>query len=193
MQNSWPASVSTREQHTFVCRGAIAPLVALFAVLLGTAAGGTTNDMVSIELRGEIESECRLNDIGTVIELGQLEPTGSHVVTFGVHCNIPFSYSVRSAQGGLRNSIAAETPPPGFTTLVHYSVGILIPTDAGPIADLCDSSQLTQDPPACPFTTSGQGIAIAETGSLTFSWSTDNVLVAGPYTDVVTFDVRPLF
>jgi hypothetical protein len=176
-----------------VCRGAIAPLVALFALLLGTAAAGTTNDIVSIELRGEIEPECRLDDAGSIIALGQLAPIGSHVVNFGIHCNVPFSYSVRSQQGGLRNSVTAEAAPPGFTNLVQYSLSILIPTDAGPISDFCDSGQLSQDPPACPFATSGQGIAIAETGSLTFSWSTDNVLVAGPYTDVVTLDVQPLF
>ena len=151
------------------------------------------DDTVSIEVSVQIQPACLLNNPTYSADLGQIQTAGSQVIGFGIDCNAPFQYSLQSREGGLRNNQNGATVRPGFISLIPYTLRIAIPTDAGGISDVCDSSQLSGSSPSCPFTNSGNGIAIAQTGSMTFSWSTDKILVAGPYSDVVTLTIQPIF
>jgi len=146
-------------------------------------------DNISIELQGEIEPQCRLSNVATHVQLGHITPAGSHAVNFGIHCNAPFRYTIRSQEGGLRHS-GQPLVRVGFTGLIPYALRITIPTDTGGISDLCDSSQLSGDG-ACAFSHSGNGIALAQTAALIFSWSLSQEPIAGSYADVITISVQP--
>ncbi len=146
---------------------------------------------VSIELQGQIKTECRLTAVAPTVDLVQMTKSGTRTVDFGLYCNAPFRYAVRSREGGLRNSGHTIVRAP-FTALIPYVLRVSILTDAGGISDTCGSAQLTGGG-SCAISDSGQGIAIAQTGSLAFSWSVPQELLAGDYADVVTLSLQPIF
>ena len=156
------------------------------------AAPSLAGDAVSIVLQGEVDPECRMSGIASVVDLGQITKTGSRVFNFGIHCNSPFRYTLRSQQGGFRNGDHALIRS-GFTALIPYSVRVSIPTDAGGVLDICDSTQISGTATTCTTSDSGNGIAIEQTGSLTLSWSIAQEPVAGTFADILTFSVQTLF
>lgn len=165
------------------------PVVA-FSLIAGFAASVRAGDAVSIELQGEVPAMCRLTSESATVDLGILANSGSRQISVDVDCNTPFSYVVRSLAGGLKVSDSGA-PPPGFASLIPYLVQLSIPTDAGVASGECESSELIGDNPACTYVSSPTGIAIAQTGTLTLTWATQNELVAGTYSDVLTLTVQP--
>lgn len=145
------------------------------------------DDTVSIELQGEIEPECQLSAIANFLELGEISSVGSKSMSFDISCNAPFSYSLHSQEGGLRN--AATPPSSNFISLLPYLVSVDIPTNTGAIVDQCSSSSIQTTPSGCIHSTSGNGVSINQTGSLTISWSVAEELMAGSYTDTLTINV----
>jgi hypothetical protein len=158
------------------------------SVLCLSANTSNAGDTVSIELLGEIEAECQLTSINANVDLGQISGSGSQNLVFGIHCNAPFSTSLRSREGGLKHAGGISNAP-GFTSLIPYTAQITIPTDAGVIANQCASADLTETLSSCPDLDSGNGIAIEQTGTLMVSWSADDELLAGTYSDVITLNV----
>jgi hypothetical protein len=156
----------------------------LIAVTSTLQAGET----VSIELEGEIEPKCGLDAMADYLELGEIGSVGSKSASFSISCNAPFSYSLHSQEGGLRNT--ATAPSSSFISLLPYLVGVDIPTNTGSIADECMSSSLQSSPSGCAHSTSGNGVSINQTGSLTISWSVPEELMAGSYTDTLTINVE---
>lgn len=147
-------------------------------------------DAVSIELQGEIEPVCRLTSLSTTIDLGDIGNSGSRQIPLGVDCNTPFSYTVQSFAGGLKAS-ALGSSAPGFISLLPYLVEISVPTDAGLVTGQCQSTALTAENPSCTYQGSSTGIAIRQTGILSLTWATQDELIAGTYSDILTLTVRP--
>ncbi len=172
-----------------VLRGYHWPVVA-FSLMAGFAASVRAGDAVSIELQGEVPTMCRLTSPSAAVDLGVLVNSGSRQIPFDVDCNTPFSYGARSLAGGLRVPDLGA-PPPGFASLIPYLLQLSIPTDAGVVTGQCESSELNGDNPACTYESSPTGIAIGQTGTLTLTWATQDELVAGTYTDVLTLTVQP--
>ena len=149
-----------------------------------------SSDLVSIGLEGEIEAECQLDFTNSTANLGQIGASGLKVIPFTLNCNTPFAYHVHSRERGLKHS-GQSTQQPSFADLLPYTLDLRIPTDAGIISERCISGSLGGTVTDCANGASGGGIAINQNGSVTISWSTQSELLAGVYSDVLTFTVRP--
>jgi len=149
-----------------------------------------SSDLVSIGLEGEIEAECQLHLSSATANLGQIGASGSKVIPFTLNCNTPFAYHLHSRERGLKHS-GPSAQQSSFADLLSYTLDLRIPTDAGIVTERCISGSLGGTVTDCANGTSGGGIAINENGSLTISWSTESELLAGVYSDVLTFTVRP--
>ena len=161
-----------------------------FVVGCAAAQPSQSSDLVSIGLEGEIEAECRVNLLAATANLGEIGASGSKVIPFTLNCNTPFAYQVHSRERGLKHS-GLSSQQPWFAGLLPYTLDLRIPTDAGIITERCISGSLGGTPTDCANGASGGGIALNQNGSLTISWSTDSELLAGVYSDVLTFTVRP--
>lgn len=148
-------------------------------------------DTVSIVLEGEVEPECRLSGLASIVDLGQITKIGSRAVNFGIHCNAPFSFTLQSQEGGLRNT-GHTLVRAGFTDRIPYLVRLDIPTDHGAVLNICESTLLTGSG-NCATGVSGSGIAIEQVGTLTFSWSIVQEPVAGIFADVFMFSVQTIY
>jgi hypothetical protein len=147
-------------------------------------------DLVTIEVVGEIDPKCRLNALPVGIELGQISKSGTQLIPFQINCNAPFEYSVRSRDGALKHLDVIEASI-GLVAQIPYKLDVRIPTDEGLILDQCDSSNLSGSSPSCGHGNSGSSTAIDQTASLTLSWNVSAELVAGTYSDVLTLTFRP--
>jgi hypothetical protein len=147
-------------------------------------------DLVTIELVGEIDPKCRLSALPAGIELGQISASGTQTMSFQIDCNTPFEYGISSRDGALKNG---EGPQPGmgFANQIPYMLEIRIPTDEALILEQCDSESLSGATPSCGQGNSGSATAINQTASLMISWAVTSELVAGIYSDIVTLTFRP--
>jgi hypothetical protein len=147
-------------------------------------------DLVTIEVVGEIEPKCRLNAFPAGIELGQFSASGTQFVSFQIDCNTPFEYSIRSRDGAL-TTLGSPVQSMGFVNQIPYMLEARIPTDGDSILDRCGSAGLSGVSPSCGNGNSGNATAIDQTASLIISWAIDAELVAGSYTDVLTLTFGP--
>jgi len=179
---------------------------ALMSALAMMAGGGAAQaaDQVQIAIEGRIEPACGLSGAGGSVDLGDISTAGERRLAFTVNCNAPFAYAVVSANGGLASQAKARVLGGEFTTLKPYSIGASFQTDLGSFGDAArESSTLTAAAAApclatafsasCPFTTSGNGVAINKTGELTLEWDAASTpLLAGSFSDTITLTVRAL-
>lgn len=149
---------------------------------------------VSIEVAGIIEPRCSNTGSAYGIQVRDMATAGSDVIRFAVDCNAPFQYALTSQNGGFKLEGAA----PHSSTLafeVPYRVSVLIPlTGGGAIKDVCESSQIKAGVATCPFTGSGNSVAIGKTGELAVAWqASQRPLAAGTYQDrlTVSLGLRP--
>jgi hypothetical protein len=147
-------------------------------------------DLVTIEVVGEIDPKCRLSALPTGIELGQISASGTRSIPFQIDCNTPFEFSVRSRDGALKNPGTPENSI-GFLNQIPYALEVRIPTDEGLILDQCDSGILSEASPSCGHGNSGFATAIDQTASLIVTWAVSAELVAGTYSDVLTVTFQP--
>ena len=147
-------------------------------------------DEVKITVEGSIVASCAINGMAASANLGNISQAGSLSVPFTIDCNAPFSYALKSANGGLKHQAVAAAPS-GFSVLLPYSVQTVIATNSGAgINQTCTSANVKDGAVTCPFANSGNAVAINQPGSLGLSWSASGQpLVAGSYQDVLTLTV----
>jgi hypothetical protein len=142
-------------------------------------------EVVTVDLQGEIKAECSLTVSSNTFDLGSVSETGVRTIPFRLRCNAPYSYEIRSQNGGLRNA-QVQTLSRGFKALIPYTAITRIPTNTADIADTCFSTDLTP-PVLCKMSDSGDGISIDRDATLSISWQMDDeVPLAGTYRDVIT-------
>jgi hypothetical protein len=175
------------------------PAVSLAALALFGAwsASAFAANQVRLKLEGNILPECSIGSgsggtsamLGLPLELDDITKAGRKDYAFLVNCNAPFSYRLEAQYGALTNT-ALKTAPGGFTAAVPYEVSVRIPTDGAPIQDSCPSESLRSGRVSCPFTNSGNSIAMLSQAQLSLTWrSPHKVLIAGEYVDHLTIRV----
>jgi hypothetical protein len=150
------------------------------------------DDEVSIELTGQIETECRIQHPSQILQLGELQASNFRTLEFELHCNTPFQYLIRSLYGGLKNIAQHTDVSTGFLTLVPYDVQVTIPTDVDDIQDQCSSQQIQANASICQLSNSGEGISLNQTSTITIQWNADQNFTAGTFTDVLTMNLMPI-
>ena len=119
---------------------------------------------------------------------------------FGIDCNTPFLLRVRSDEGGL----ASVGSLAGVAQLADYELAVEVGTDAGrQNLGWCDAATLGPDGAGqCAFSaqaplggwSSGEAVAIRETGSLTLRWEgqreDDSAPRLGAYRDNIIIEVE---
>lgn len=187
VMKSWWRQIVTSSLHPLWLAGcSIVAWTALYPVFRTRA-----EDLVTIEVVGEIDPKCRLSALPTGIELGQISASGTRSIPFQIDCNTPFEFSVRSRDGALKNPGAPENSSIGFSNQIPYMLEVRVPTDEGLILGQCDSASLAVASPSCGHGNSGFATAINQTASLTVTWAVSGELVAGTYSDVLTVTFQP--
>ena len=143
--------------------GGIASLLACGVVSAALAAG-----KVTVRLEGQIEPECAIqggiasgghSSLGMPLELGDISQPGRKEYGFVLNCNAPFSYRLEAQYGALTNT-SASAAPNGFTSAVPYEVAVRIPTNGVTIENRCASATIRAGHVNCPFSNSGNSIAL---------------------------------
>ena len=152
-----------------------------------------------IDLRGEVSARC---EVAPPSGLGRmnLNEAGEARSAFGIDCNTPFLLRVRSDAGGL----ASVGSLAGVAQLADYELAVEVGTDAGrQNLGWCDAATLGPDGAGqCAFSaqaplggwSSGEAVAIRETGSLTLRWEgqreDDSAPRLGAYRDNIIIEVE---
>ena len=147
-----------------------------------------------IDLRGEVRPRCRMTSVPSFSGRLDFNRSGDAQSRFGLDCNAPFLFSVRSGEGGF----AARGMQQGAARLIPYEISVDIDTDSGRNAlGWCRSDQLAdRNDAACVFGasgwSSGDATAINRTGSFSVRWSAQSEGQApalGKYRDTIVVDV----
>lgn len=171
---------------------------ALFAAL--TAALGAASpvsaengpaDSLTLGVTGEVQQRCGFKTPPAAsLSIGDLDRSGSAVLPLVVDCNTGFRVRMTSANG----SLAAQRPSAVFGNRLDYRVRFQVGTDAGPLEAACAASALNHGGCALYGPTAGSGglssgnaIAIEESGALTIDWAAPSeILTAGAWSDTLT-------
>ena len=146
---------------------------------------------VAVKLQGEIVPACAITDSLTsgatlvAMNLPDITKPGRMVYGFTVNCNAPFDYRLEAKYGALTHADGGATSR-GFVKSVPYNVAMHIPTDGAAINDRCSGESIRAGHVGCPFSNSGNGIALASKGNLTLAWAPQGIPLAGKYTDKLT-------
>ncbi len=178
-------------------RNRLALVAAGCAVLAALPWAAPAANRVSVHLEGEVGRECAILGSGAAeggasldanVEVGDITRPGRRDFVFTVHCNTPFEYRLEAEHGALTHKAVREAPG-GFLSAVPYDVTVRIPTDAVTIEDHCTGGSIRAGAVSCPFSNSGDGIAMDTAGRLTVAWKPDGIPVAGEYSDRLTITV----
>lgn len=164
-------------------------LIALAIAVVCGSSRSLSNDVVSIEITGEVDALCSLNSLPG-IDVGELTASGHRAISFQIDCNAPFEYALHSQKGALATAEDVHLGL-GLTTKIPYLVDLRIPTDKGVIDDSCDSATLNSGSPTCGRGNSGEAVAIRQNGVLAISWNVNTQPVAGVYTDTIVLSISP--
>lgn len=177
-------------------------------------AGGPTsiakaepNDTVRVDVTAAVPSRCGFKTAPSgMTSAASIETAQSIPFDFVLDCNAPFAIGVKSANGGL--AFQGTRDESGFAFEKGYRVGLSMQTSAGDVqAEPCQAAQLTATAASadrCGFfaaaagegLSSGEAVAIDQTGRLTVSWtgraSSEPRAAAGSYQDtlIITLGVR---
>lgn len=174
------------------------------AAMMIASPGAWAADEVQITIQGEIEPSCGLTGAQGMMQLGDVSVAGERALAFTVNCNAPFSYALVSEHGGLAASSGTMVVGGEFQVLKPYAVSTRFQTDVGMFGDSAlQSGNLTVAAAApclsvpysssCPFSSSGSGVAINQTGELRLNWTAATTpLIAGSYADIIVLTVRAL-
>ena len=174
-------------------KGGRFPVVGIVLLLSGAALPDRADSQdVTIDLAGEIPPSCQLTGVQTNTNLGPITEHGTASIPFQVRCNTPFTFSVTSQWGALKNGYAMA-PPPGFAAVIPYSIVPRIPTNLGTITGTCASTAVKVGTATCFFPNSGQGVALSGDSSLTLAWQVNEIPLGGIFTDVLTLSVGPVY
>ncbi|MCS6622533.1 hypothetical protein N0B44_06405 [Roseibacterium beibuensis] len=168
---------------------------AALAVALGAAspvlAENGPADSLAFGIIGEVQQRCGFKSApAPSLAIGDLGEAGSAVLPLAVDCNTGFRVRMTSANGSLK----AQRPSSMFGNDLDYQVRFQVGTDAGSLESACAASALRYGGCALYGPTAGSGgvssgdaIAIDETGALTIDWpAPSEVLTAGAWSDTLT-------
>lgn len=186
---------SPRAALTILRRYPAASVAAL--ALLGACSSVLAASRVSVQLEGDIAPECSVGGsaggagatLGLQLKLDDITRPGRKDYPFLLNCNAPFNYRVEAQYGAFTNTGLA-TAPDGLAAAVPYDVTVRIPTDGAPIVDTCPSASLRAGRVSCPFSNSGNSIALLSEAQISLVWrSPANLLAAGEYVDRISIIV----
>ena len=179
-----------RRQRLLIAASLVATAALSAAALAATS--------VTVQLEGEIGRECAIlgggaaskggSSLDTSVDVGDITRPGHKDIAFTVHCNTPFKYRLEAQYGALTHK-NAQAAPRGFLGAVPYDVTVHIPTDGVAIDDHCSGDSIRAGAVRCPFSNSGNGIALGTAGQLTVAWIPDGLPMAGEYSDRLTITV----
>jgi hypothetical protein len=175
--------------------GGCATVLALCGVcsLTALAAG-----KVSVRLEGDVAPECDIAGaaaggtatLGIPLDVGDVSRPGSKAYGFSLNCNAPFTYRLEAQYGALIHAAATGASVPNANTAIAYDVAILIPTDGPPIDDRCSGESIRAGTVSCPFSTSGNSIALGSQARITITWRPPGSMpLAGAYVERLTVTV----
>lgn len=176
----------------------------LAATILGLALSGALAaaafpaNRVTVRLTGDIAPECAIDGgvfadgastLGVPLAAGDITQPGRRDYGFTVNCNTPFTYRLEAQYGALTHA-SGSAAPAGFVAAVPYDVAVHIPTDGTPIDDLCAGETIRTGRVTCPFSNSGDSIALDSAARLTITWQPQGrVPLAGAYVERLTVKV----
>jgi hypothetical protein len=164
------------------------------AAMLALCDAALAGSTVSVRLEGDIAPECSLAagpagpiaTAGLPIDIGDVTRPGSRNYAFALNCNAPFGYRLEAQYGALTNAAAGPVPS-GFTAAVPYDVAVHIPIDGPSIDDRCAGDTIRAGRVSCPFSTSGNNIALGSQAQLTITWMAPGEMpLAGAYVERLT-------
>jgi hypothetical protein len=139
-----------------------------------------------MRLQGDILASCAVDPgPASTLELGDITAPGQRDYGFHLSCNAPFSYEIEAQHGALIHAGGA-TATGGLVAVVPYEIAVHIPTDGASIDDLCAGETIV----TCPFSTSGNNIALGSAARLKITWNPQGrIPLAGSYVERLTIRV----
>jgi hypothetical protein len=195
---SWrPGSVALFAAHDHFVTSECLTFVVIFGASVALSAAGFATTKVAIRLQGDVAPQCAISNsqisgttlgLGVTMALPDITRPGRKEYGFTVNCNAPFDYRLEARYGALTHEGGAAAPD-GFITAVPYEVAMHIPTDRTTIDDRCPGDSIRAGQVRCPFSNSGDGVAMGSEGQLTLAWVPEGIPVAGKYTETLTITV----
>ena len=159
------------------------------AAMLAVSVTALAASKVAVRLEGDIAPECTIAggaSVGVPFDIGDMRRPGRREYAFALNCNTPFSYRLEAEYGALTHA-GQDAAPRGFTAAVPYDVAVHIPTDGASIDDRCTGESIRVGRVTCPFSTSGDSIALGSQAQLTIIWQPpEEMPLAGAYTERLT-------
>jgi hypothetical protein len=153
---------------------------------------------VTVRLEGDIAPECAIAGgasvggvatVGVPLDVGDVSRPGRREYAFALSCNAPFTYRLEAEYGALTNT-GGGSAQSGSIAAVPYDVSVHIPTDGSSIDDRCTGESIRAGQVTCPFSTSGDSIALASQAQLTITWRPPGEMpLAGAYVERLTVRV----
>ena len=153
---------------------------------------------LQVELRGRVAARCELAKPVSGLDRMDMGRGGVAEGSFGIDCNTPFIFRVKSQHGGF----ATDSALAGVQTLAPYQVQVQVGTDQGR-QDLgwCDAASLGDAPAgACRYAASSaeggwssqDAVAIRETGALKLRWDgpAEGEARLGAYQDTIIIELE---
>jgi hypothetical protein len=154
-------------------------------------------EKVSVRLEGDILPECAIAggagpggaNLALALDIGSMAGAGRSEYGFTVNCNAPFAYRLEAQYGALTQA-GAKPGDGGFAAVLPYRVAVHIPTQRGAIDDICLGESLRAGRVTCPFSTSGNDVALGSAARLTITWEPQGrPPPAGEYVERLTITV----
>ena len=152
---------------------------------------------LQIKVGGRVPARCEVGQPARGLNAMDVGRSGVAEGAFGIDCNTPFIFRVRSMSGGF----ASDSSLQGVQTLAPYQVQVELGTDQGrQNLGWCDSASLNGSSGACQFGASSadggwssqDAVAIEETGSLKLRWDapSDGEARLGAYHDTIIIELE---
>ena len=153
-------------------------------------------DSLTVNATGTIAGSCGISVVSDFPANANLAVSGSASASASVSCATPFKLNATSANGNLKNLVAAVS---SFTNTLAYVLTVSVALDSGgPVSANCNSATLVAGQSGCALSpanstglSSGSAIATNKTATLTAAWTTpaSPQLVAGSYADTLTISI----
>lgn len=153
---------------------------------------------LEIHVRGRVSARCEVATSPTGLDRVDMGGRGQTRGVFGIDCNTPFIFRVRSEHGGF----AGDAGLSGVQPLAPYQMQVELGTDQGrQNLGWCNAAALSESPTgACAFASSAteggwssrDAVAINETGAVTLRWDAppEGEARAGAYRDTIIIELE---
>ena len=147
--------------------------------------------MLELNVGGYVEQRCSITSLPN--DVVSFSPGEVSSFSFDVDCNAPFSLSLQSNHGGLKQtSISADRVPSGLAAFTTYLIDLSLPLTGSAVSPLtlnCSSRELSTGDGYCGSVSSGSNISINSRASVNLLPSESQNLVAGHYEDTLIIEV----